>query len=193
MNVNWTTYPNNIGHRNWPGCFRCHDGSHRNESGKTLIKSCSVCHTTPQRGPLLPLGATVSAGKEPWHPIPLKGKHEPGSLQPLPPGGIPAAGKLRFLPQAARIGPMMSSGCDTCHLKEGEVKPVAGCASCHEALGGLHKVKAHAGANCTSCHSRHAWKVAGRETCLSCHDDRKQHYPSRFCGECHKFLGETKG
>ena len=65
MRVNWTTYPNNIGHRDWPGCFRCHDGFHRTGSGDTLVGSCSVCHTVPERGPLLPLGTTVLAGGGP--------------------------------------------------------------------------------------------------------------------------------
>jgi hypothetical protein len=193
MNVNWTTYPNNIGHRNWPGCFRCHDGFHRNEAGDTLVKSCTVCHTMPQRGPLLPLGTTVMFGKEPWHPFPLEGKHEQVLCNIChragyrPPAGCAACHKL---PQSA---PMMSSGCDICHLKGGEVKPIASCTSCHESLGGLHKADAHAGTDCTACHSPHTWRVAGRATCVSCHEERKQHYPSQFCGECHSFLGETKG
>ena len=28
MNASWDKYPNNIGHKDWPGCFRCHDGKH---------------------------------------------------------------------------------------------------------------------------------------------------------------------
>ena len=28
--VNWATHPNNVGHNNSPGCFRCHDGKHLN-------------------------------------------------------------------------------------------------------------------------------------------------------------------
>src|ERR1043166_9516113 len=27
MKADWKVYPNNIGHKDWPGCFRCHDGS----------------------------------------------------------------------------------------------------------------------------------------------------------------------
>ena len=29
MNVAWGTYANNLGHTDFPGCFRCHDGSQR--------------------------------------------------------------------------------------------------------------------------------------------------------------------
>jgi nitrate/TMAO reductase-like tetraheme cytochrome c subunit len=44
MKVTWGTYPNNIGHMDYPGCFRCHDGSHTTKSGKTLSNDCGLCH-----------------------------------------------------------------------------------------------------------------------------------------------------
>jgi hypothetical protein len=44
MKVTWGTYPNNIGHMDYPGCFRCHDGSHTTKDGKTLSNDCSLCH-----------------------------------------------------------------------------------------------------------------------------------------------------
>ena len=28
MSVGWGTYPNHIGHTDFPGCFRCHDDLH---------------------------------------------------------------------------------------------------------------------------------------------------------------------
>jgi hypothetical protein len=28
MKVTWGSYPNNLGHTDFPGCFRCHDGNH---------------------------------------------------------------------------------------------------------------------------------------------------------------------
>jgi nitrate/TMAO reductase-like tetraheme cytochrome c subunit len=46
MKVTWGTHPNNIGHTESPGCFRCHDGSHTTKDAKTTITNdCSVCHT----------------------------------------------------------------------------------------------------------------------------------------------------
>jgi formate-dependent nitrite reductase cytochrome c552 subunit len=44
MKVAWGTYPNNIGHMAYPGCFRCHDGNHATKDGKTLSNDCSLCH-----------------------------------------------------------------------------------------------------------------------------------------------------
>jgi nitrate/TMAO reductase-like tetraheme cytochrome c subunit len=45
MKVTWGTYPNNIGHNNFPGCFRCHDGNHTTKDGtKTITNDCAACH-----------------------------------------------------------------------------------------------------------------------------------------------------
>jgi len=44
MNVVWGSHPNNIGHNDSPGCFRCHDGSHTSKSGTTITNDCSVRH-----------------------------------------------------------------------------------------------------------------------------------------------------
>jgi NapC/NirT cytochrome c family, N-terminal region len=45
MNITWGTYPNNLGHMDFPGCFRCHDGSHKSASGRTIPNDCDTCHT----------------------------------------------------------------------------------------------------------------------------------------------------
>ena len=45
LKVTWGTYPNNLGHTDFPGCFRCHDGSHSTSDGKTTItQDCNTCH-----------------------------------------------------------------------------------------------------------------------------------------------------
>lgn len=44
MRVTWGTYPNNLGHMDFPGCFRCHDGSHTSSGGKTVNNDCNTCH-----------------------------------------------------------------------------------------------------------------------------------------------------
>ncbi len=45
MKVTWGTYPNHIGHRDFPGCFRCHDDEHRTAEGATISQDCETCHT----------------------------------------------------------------------------------------------------------------------------------------------------
>jgi nitrate/TMAO reductase-like tetraheme cytochrome c subunit/mono/diheme cytochrome c family protein len=44
---NWTTHPNNIGHGETPGCFRCHDGKHLNNMGEAIRLECNLCHSIP--------------------------------------------------------------------------------------------------------------------------------------------------
>ncbi|MGO9591017.1 MAG: cytochrome c3 family protein [Candidatus Acidiferrales bacterium] len=44
MDVTWGTYLNNLGHTDWPGCFRCHDGSHVSADGQTIPNDCDTCH-----------------------------------------------------------------------------------------------------------------------------------------------------
>jgi len=52
MKANWQAYPDNIGHKDWPGCFRCHDGNHKTSDGKRVIKAndCNACHTILAQG-----------------------------------------------------------------------------------------------------------------------------------------------
>ena len=47
QNSDWTTHPNNIGHKNSPGCFRCHDGKHLDAQGQAIRLECNVCHSIP--------------------------------------------------------------------------------------------------------------------------------------------------
>jgi nitrate/TMAO reductase-like tetraheme cytochrome c subunit len=44
MKVTWGTYANNLGHQNFPGCFRCHDDNHKSQAGKTITQDCAACH-----------------------------------------------------------------------------------------------------------------------------------------------------
>jgi nitrate/TMAO reductase-like tetraheme cytochrome c subunit len=45
--IDWTTHPNNLGHINSPGCFRCHDGKHLDENQQAIRLECNVCHSIP--------------------------------------------------------------------------------------------------------------------------------------------------
>jgi hypothetical protein len=47
MKVGWGTYPNNIGHNFFTGCFRCHDESHKAKDGKVIAQNCESCHAFP--------------------------------------------------------------------------------------------------------------------------------------------------
>jgi hypothetical protein len=107
MKVTWYTYPTNIGHRNWPGCFRCHDGRHVTADGKVLANDCaSTCHTQPRRSAPTSLGVLDPNATDDWHPWFLPSK----SLD------IPAH-KALLCSDCHKAGRGPMSGCNDCHKK----------------------------------------------------------------------------
>jgi hypothetical protein len=46
LKVTWGTYPNNLGHADYPGCFRCHDENHSTSDKQTITQDCGACHNT---------------------------------------------------------------------------------------------------------------------------------------------------
>ena len=42
--VDWREYPNHLGHFEFPGCYRCHDGKHAAEGGAVVENDCQTCH-----------------------------------------------------------------------------------------------------------------------------------------------------
>lgn len=50
MKVKWNAYPNNIGHLEFKGCFRCHNDSHTAQNGKVISKNCNLCHSITVQG-----------------------------------------------------------------------------------------------------------------------------------------------
>jgi nitrate/TMAO reductase-like tetraheme cytochrome c subunit len=70
MKASWKVYPDNIGHKDWPGCFRCHDGLHKTPDGKRSIKAndCNACHTILAQGQGAELEQFTPKGQKFKHP-----------------------------------------------------------------------------------------------------------------------------
>ena len=70
MKASWKVYPDNIGHKDWPGCFRCHDGLHKAADGKRTIKAndCNACHTILAQGRGAELDLMTPNGQKFKHP-----------------------------------------------------------------------------------------------------------------------------
>jgi hypothetical protein len=138
---------------------------------------------------LTPIGASVPTSSQGWHPWDLKGKHATMLCNRCHAAGYRPPTECAECHKLDAVAPMMSSGCDTCHANEQEVQPINDCATCHDSLGELHKGGGHPDAACTDCHKPHGWKVAGREVCLACHDDKAEHYNEEkaACASCHEF------
>jgi len=101
--VGWETYPNNIGHKEFPGCFRCHDGKHISSDTtlppeKHAIRlQCNLCHS-------IPVVASPGERFDPYRSVLVAGaepvSHTRGDWM-------------------ARHGKSLDSTCQTCH---GEIK-----------------------------------------------------------------------
>ncbi len=48
MRVTWGTYVGRLGHTDAPGCFRCHDESHKTADGSVIRQDCTLCHAIEQ-------------------------------------------------------------------------------------------------------------------------------------------------
>lgn len=44
MRVKWGSYPNNLGHTDFPGCFRCHDERKAADGKRIITQDCNTCH-----------------------------------------------------------------------------------------------------------------------------------------------------
>jgi len=67
--ADWRVYPNNIGHKDWAGCFRCHDDKHKSDKGETVRASdCTSCHTIISQGKGEELASISATGLEFKHP-----------------------------------------------------------------------------------------------------------------------------
>jgi hypothetical protein len=189
MRASWAAYPDHRGHREFPGCFRCHNDRHRSADGKVLTKDCGLCHEFARRSDdgkaLVALPADASFA-HPW-------KHEKHSRldcwechtgKSSPYG---ACGKCHeFDPKAP-----MAFACSACHRPMKVAVEAGECVSCHDASKSkMHSRKGHE--DCISCHKQHEWKTVDYpDDCTgSCHRDLKDpHYPDKPCAPCHDFKG----
>jgi hypothetical protein len=74
MKASWKYYPDQIGHMEYNGCFRCHNDRHTSTSGKTITKDCDLCHTILMQGPEgLEEAALFNSSLEFKHPIDIDG------------------------------------------------------------------------------------------------------------------------
>lgn len=69
MKVDWSKYPVNIGHLDSQGCFRCHDGDHKSETGSAVpATACDSCHVILAQGAGADLAKLAPNGVDFKHP-----------------------------------------------------------------------------------------------------------------------------
>ena len=132
MNVSWRTYPNNIGHKIFPGCFRCHDDKHVDDSGRSMNRDCGACHEflVPSNGDL---GSnTVHVGGF-VHPFSLVGPHAALRCDQCHTGGVapnPTCAGCHVSVADFRAGTL--PGWSKTKLPADSMRDIADCEACHD-------------------------------------------------------------
>lgn len=69
MKADWRSYPDHLSHKNWDGCFRCHDGKHVTADTKRSIKAsdCKSCHLILAQGNEEQIGKMNADGFDFFH------------------------------------------------------------------------------------------------------------------------------
>jgi hypothetical protein len=171
--VTWRDFPDHNKHKDFPGCFRCHDGNHQTDDGESIRLHCNICHSIP---------VTVGAGDRPPE-VPIKYIQEPPSHLATTfmadhrfqanSACVECHGEIEFGSDdssfcansachgrswplveldAATPHPIELEGkhaevwCHECH--EGVRKPEYECAACHEP-----PMEPHFGEECAVCHT----------------------------------------
>ncbi len=178
--VTWRSFPDNGKHKDFAGCFRCHDGNHLTSDGESIRLHCNICHSIP---------LTVGANDRPPD-MPVATVQEPDSHietsfmadHRFQANGecVQCHGEIQFGADdssfcansachgrawplveldAASPHPIELEGkhaevwCHNCH--EGVRKPVYDCANCHEPA-----MEPHFGTLCEDCHTPLGWEQA---------------------------------
>lgn len=157
MKVDWRTYPDNIGHKISPGCFRCHEGRHVNQYGEKISHACDICHSflnpVEQEG-----GRRFVERGDFVHAIKLEGVHATLRCDKCHTGGTP-----------------LLTTCDGCHTTQTAFR-----AGTLEDFQRFH-ISADSMADSVDCQSCHdLTQPTDIETinarCMDCHEDE----PERF-------------
>ncbi len=174
--VTWQSFPDNIGHKDFPGCFRCHDGQHVSAEGESIRLQCNLCHSIP---------ATVEAGDRPPQ-LPLAYIQEPPShleTNFMADHRFQANGECVQCHGEIQFGSDDSSFCanSACH---GQAWPVVNLNAAFP-----HPIPLegkHAGVWCHECHEG----VRKPEyKCANCHEPPTEPHFGTVCEDCHTPAG----
>jgi hypothetical protein len=170
--VSWHDFPEYMKHKDFPGCFRCHDGKHLSPEGESIRLHCNICHSVP---------VTVGTGDRAPN-VPIKSVQEP-----------PSHLETNFI---ADHRFQANSECVTCHgAIEFGSDDSSFCANsaCHGRAWPMVELDAafphpitlegkHADAWCHECHN--GVRKPGME-CSGCHQPPMEPHFGGACEDCH--------
>ena len=169
MNVSWRTYPDNIGHKIFPGCFRCHDGLHKDDKGVAISNACGTCHEFLHAGDNPSVASVVGIGGF-KHPVELEGLHATLRCDECHTGG-----------------PAPVATCAGCHENVANFR--AGTTPEFTSFG-IKPEPMMSSVECKDCHDLGKSRTveAIDEKCMDCHSDDEE----RFAGMLKSWKGEVE-
>jgi hypothetical protein len=173
--ITWEDFPDNNKHKDFPGCFRCHDGKHFADDGEVIRLQCNICHSVP---------ATVGEGERPPQ-LPLAYIDEPASHL-----------ETSFI---ADHRFQADDSCEDCHgVVEFGTDDSSFCAnsSCHGKAWPLvdldanfvHPIELEGKHAETWCHDCHEGVREPEYVCANCHTPPEPHFGDA-CEDCHTPAG----
>lgn len=174
--VTWQSFPDNDGHTEFPGCFRCHDGKHLSPEGESIRLHCNICHSIP---------VMVDAGDRPPE-MPVATIQEP-----------PSHLETNFM---ADHRFRANSACTECH---GEIAfgddDSSFCANsaCHgQAWPSVeldaafpHPIELEGKHTEVWCHDCHSGEREPSYECADCHEPAMEPHFGQVCEDCHTPIG----
>ena len=135
MGADWRAYPNNLGHFEHAGCFRCHEGRHVDDAGNPISHECDACHDFLVES-RLPDGRTIQAVGAFEHPVGLEGIHTRIRCSACHTGG-PAPARTcagcHTEQSGFRAGRLEGAGwLDEVHLEPDVMNDAVDCRDCHD-------------------------------------------------------------
>jgi hypothetical protein len=170
--VSWRDFPDHNQHKDFAGCFRCHNGKHLSADGTSIRLHCNICHNVPE---------TVNAGDRP-PAVPLAYVQEPASHL-----------ETNFIADHRFLA---SDECASCH---GEIEFGADdssfCAnsSCHGTAWPYveldaafpHPIELEGKHAEVWCHDCHAGVEKPSYECANCHQPPSEPHFGPVCEDCH--------
>ncbi len=170
--ISWRSFPNDSGHSDFPGCFRCHDGTHINPQGESIRLHCNICHDIP---------TVYREGETPVLFPPLATEEPPSHLE------ANFISDHRFL---------ASKPCARCHIEiqfGSDNRSFCSNPACHGRKWPSVDLDAHSphpipleGKHAeTWCHECHKGTRRPDRACQSCHQRPDSHDFELACERCH--------
>lgn len=181
MNLTWDYYPDNLGHVDFPGCFRCHDGTHVNAQEEPIPNNCTLCHSVP-------IARNAGASVEPSQVVnAVLGAPKPDSHLEVTfiwEHRLLANDSCADCHGAIEYGSDNSSFCANgiCHGQEWP-EPIQFADFQHP----VQLVDAHAEASCNECHQ--GVREPELEDCATCHQPPERPHFGSECASCHTPAG----